>query len=280
MVIYDEDEARHMIMPPTWKSHPQLEEWTGADFMISPLKLPAHSQTLLAKHLKAGAFLVQRKSGLDLVNSIKETGNLWDMLDRMLRFCAEHHPHARPSQRVVLGIGMFYGAKGDVLKVNSRQAEHCNFWQLQGAIERVFERDCTYVGVSAGPETFYKWVRTKELHALDNVAHPVKYSTVGPKRLTVADDMDDGEPLQKLVVIRDGRTTLVTFPGMGETKVNAVWDYAGHNLARALTLVTDPALVQDKEKPSGIAQGLIQAWRTWLGLADGEFLLLSPALKK
>lgn len=277
MIIYDADEARHLVMPKAWKAHDELEAWTGADYLVSPLTLPYHSQTLLGKHLKAGGFLVQRKTGLDMVNSMADSGNLWDLLERMLRFCRQYHPGARPAQRVVLGLGMFYAQQDGSLRVNSKTAKRANFWQLQGAIERVFERDCTYVAVSAGPEGLYKWLRMKELHAQDNQAHPTKHTVLGPTTMYDQVETVDAydKPLQELVVVRDARRTLATFPGMGAQKVNAVWEFAQYNLARALTLVTDPLLVKTPNRPVGVGLGLVQAWREWLGLEPDEFLLIN-----
>lgn len=271
MVVYDADEKRHIPIPDSYIEHPTLEQWTGADFMVSPLSIPAHSKTLLAKHLKAGAFLVQRKKGNDFVGSISDTGNLWDMLDRMKQFCREFYPDAAAAQRVILSIGAYLGHGEEKLTVNGKPPKvNISYWQLQGAIERIAERGCTYANISPGPDMFYKWIITKERHAVENLKSPTKH--VVPKPGAVYEPGD--KSLQELVVVRDARRTLITFPGMGEAKVNAVWDYSNKNLAKALTFITDPLLLKEEGRPGGVGKGLIADWRTWLGLEPGQLLFL------
>ncbi len=68
-----------------------LEEWTGADLLLSPLTTPKLEwatsalphQLALKRHCAAGE-LVQRKTGRDLASSV---GKLNYILDKMLRYC-------------------------------------------------------------------------------------------------------------------------------------------------------------------------------------------------
>lgn len=276
MIIYTSNESQHLTLPPTWQSSLDLEAWTGADYLITPLTLPFHSKTLIARHLKAGAFLVNRKTGMDLVNSIPENGNLWDLVERMLTFCKTYAPQARPAQRIILGVGVYQETKDGKLWVGKHEAKNASYMQLSGAIERIFERDCTYTNAATNKEGFFKWMLNKEHHALDNKKHPIKYAVTRPEVMYEEIDNDlKNKPLQELIMIRDGRKTLVTFPQMGEVGANLVWEYAGENLARSLTSMSDPLLLREKNRPSGIGIEKIKGWRAYLGLKENQGLQIT-----
>jgi hypothetical protein len=102
MIIVDATElASDSKLPtiPDAKKSNDLESRTGADFMISPLTMPITSDVLLSKHIQAGALLIQRKSGQDLLQSV--TYRLYESLYRMKL------TGARPYQCVLLSTGFF-----------------------------------------------------------------------------------------------------------------------------------------------------------------------------
>ena len=135
MIFIDPTEARHgTLLPQSVIEKAQvltgLEAETGADFLITPLSKPALGNAIadtklsyakLLKHTQAGA-LVQRKSGNDLLNSIKR---LPAILDRMLAWTP------RP---VLLVTGVFYPGKNGNTVCNGR-ATKWDYNSLQGALE-------------------------------------------------------------------------------------------------------------------------------------------------
>lgn len=280
MIAYDNDEAkssRNVQILKTWKGSNVLENLTGADFLVSPLNLPVHSETLIAKHLQNGACLVQVKRLGDFPSSALETGNLHDMMDRMLTFCKKHHPKARPSQRIILSVGLFYEGKEGCLMIGKHEARgNVKYSQFRGAIERIFERDCVYTNECSGSKGLTNWLLNKEKHLIDNKKNPVKFVIQKPSPIyeTVETTDELGMPLQQLVVIRDGRRILNGFRNLGEVRVTAVWEYANQSLGRSLVLLSDPYLLHDKNKPKGVALGIIQDVRDELGLKDGEFFFI------
>lgn len=52
-----------------------LEEWTGADILISRLMMPCKNRILLSKHIEGGAIMAQIKYGEDLAASIGDRLN-------------------------------------------------------------------------------------------------------------------------------------------------------------------------------------------------------------
>jgi len=115
------------------KSCSFLEKHTGADIMVSPLGIPCVTETLLFKHIEAGAFLIQRKSGLDLVNSLGERLN--EAIARMVETCT-----ITSNQRILLYTGMFSDAGNDTLTLDGKRlnvsygafSKALDWWQYRG----------------------------------------------------------------------------------------------------------------------------------------------------
>ena len=78
MIYIDPNEALNRSLMPTIPDAvelPYLESIAGADLMLTIEPFPATTETLIRNHIKAGAILIQRKSGLDLSASVGERMN-------------------------------------------------------------------------------------------------------------------------------------------------------------------------------------------------------------
>lgn len=226
-----------------------LEAETGADFLITPLSRPSLGTVItdsklsyakLYKHTQAGA-LVQRKSGLDLLNSIKK---LDVILDRMLAWTP------RP---ILLGTGSFCPYEDGQVICNGKPTgwSYNSFWgaleswQLSGGFVRLLYQDSDIL----------QWV-----------------ARLNNKLIAVRDD----EP--KLIERQWQRTvswnndafkqTLMTLPGIGLTLADRVGNHCG-NLIWSEHFLTDPA---SAGKLPGITTKRIQTIRDYYGLKEGQVI--------
>lgn len=85
-----------------------LEAWTGADLMLTPLKVPVTDKTIL-RHVEKGAKLVQLKFGRDLTSSLGD--RLYGSLCRM------QTTGARQGQCILMFVGTLGAQQGTGLAV-------------------------------------------------------------------------------------------------------------------------------------------------------------------
>lgn len=265
MIVYTAGEAQHITCESSWHSHPHLEQWTGADFLISPLSLPIYSEMLIAKHLVAGGFLMNRKKGWDLINSLNDQGNLWEMLARMNEFAERHKIIVKPAQKIILGIGVVTGYVDESLKMNGQDPKgNVSYWQVAGAIERIFERGGVFTSITSD-RLLAKWLCLKEVHAQSN--HNGDHKYVIPKSGPMFEEL---APLQPMTRVRDARIILRSF--MSERQANALWEYAEQDGLAALCLAFDPLLPKMKDRPEGIGPGFVQQNRDRANAREGYVL--------
>ena len=272
-----------------------LEEYTGADFIISPLDLP-WVPIFYQRHIDAGALFVQRKSGMDLPSSVPDRIN--SSLARMRAL-----PGIHQSQCVLLFIGvMLVDADGkctiDYRKVDQYGAD--SYWMIQGAISKWSGRGGCYENIPK-KSLFAEWVNMKARHANEFAAEPVKY-VYAEKPAMTALPMDENDksrdPFQELVKVSDWRNTLLTLPGVGPSKVQALFEVLQKNVSyfHDGTRVTDsttctPALIDalmllsnyklsKRIKTIGIGPGVVENVRKWLGIPDGWDLDLAESEDK
>lgn len=255
MIFIDPTEAREGTLLPQpvidrAQTLARLEAETGADFLITPLSKPALngivtdsrlSYAKLFKHTQTGA-LVQRKSGLDLLSSIKK---LPSILDRMLAWTP------RP---VLLAIGIFYANESSKVVCNGR-ATRWDYNSLWGALES-WQLDGGFVRLLQQDSDILRWI-----------------VRIHNKLIAVRDD----EP--KLIERQWQRTvswnndawkqTLMTLPGIGLALADRVGDYCG-SLAWSEYFLTDPA---SAGKLPGITARKIQTIRSYYGLKEGQIMM-------
>ncbi len=253
MIGFDSDESKYYTPDSTHRVVKDLEKMTGADWIVSPINLPMLSSSLIAKHLAAGAVLIQRKETHDLVSSIQD-GRLVECITRMQGFGWEHKLLLKPAQKLLLPIGVFIGHQDESLTV-SNQSAHATWKQFYGAMMRWGEQG----GVCEFPLTnssqFFWWLECKQRHLCEIQQEPVK------EYITNAPDMWEAslDPLQTPLKVKDGRRILRQW--MSEKQVNDMWDYTNGNLSLCIQFLCSVKFAKSKNKPDGIGVGLINKTR-------------------
>lgn len=203
-----------------------LEHFTGADLMLSTQSFPATTETLLRKHIEMGAILVQRKSGLDLSASIGE--RMGHSLVRMQTM------GARQSQCLLLFIGVLTCDRDNKAIIDGRET-FASFWSVQGAISKWHDRGGVFESISRS-SLLSDWIKMKMRHLAEYEKEPIHL--VWPTKPHIS---DTNNPLQLPQAVSDGRVTLATLPGLGPTRVNAIWSsMTNPSLIEALCLLTNP----------------------------------------
>lgn len=233
-----------------------LEALTGADLLLSALDAPASTETLIRKHIAAGALLVQRKSGTDLVHS------LGDRLNSSLARMHEVAPR-RVGQHVLLFTGtLTCGPDGQAL-IDGHDAMG-KYWACVAALARWGDRGGV-VETLPSDALIPQWVemRLKHLREYADPAAAVK-QVYAPVEMPMDPPAPD-DPLQLPVAVRDGRLVLVQLRGIGPKLAERIWEYCGRNLGWALTLLTDEGSPEEHKIP-GIGLQTIRNIREQFGL--------------
>jgi hypothetical protein len=242
---------------------PELEEWTGADLMISPVNLPV-APALIHEHLKKGAIFVQIKRGHDLVSSILD-GRMHKSLAHM------QAAGAKQSQCVLLFLGQLACVRGRAV-INGTEClinGEESYWQVKAALSKWWKRGGV---VEELPRTslFPEWTVMTERHLIEFAEHP-KYVFMPDDRLFLPDHND---PLQELIEVKDWRRTMATFPQLGPKRLAALIEEmkksgAQMNLLTALTWLTTRETCL---KVPGFGLSMLRTARNWVGLEDGADL--------
>jgi len=203
-----------------------LETMTGADILISPLRMPAATEKLVSRHVKANALLVQRKSGEDLIRSIGT--RIPHSLARM------RMTGAAQWQCVLLSTGVFcpdYDTGniwvGRLLDVDGTPdiAWHLVKWPykaLATEIRRYHLRGGVYVPLTCDDE-IPGWCRQCEADLI--AMREKKTEEIWPDAKDYpADPPAPDDPLQELRPVTDGRLVLAALDGVGPTRANALWN--------------------------------------------------------
>lgn len=268
---------------------PGLEEMTGADFVISPLDLP-WVPVFYQKIIDSGAAFVQRKSGTDLPSSIPDRLN--SSLARMLSL-----PNIKQSQCVLLFIGVLLEDADRNVTIDYRKVNQYGenvYWMIKGALAKWLGRGGVVEDIQKKSQ-FPEWAMMKARHANEFQMEPIKYVYAEKPTLTAL-PLQDGksskptDPFQELVSVKDWRNTLLTMPGMGPSKVQALYemlkshieclqDGETPHLTDALIMLTNYKLSK-QNKVVGIGPGIVESQRRWLGIPDGWDLDLVPSEEK
>lgn len=192
--------------------------------------------------------LVQRKTGTDLINSIPD---LAQILYRMLKWT---------STPWLLFVGKKYTRKGFCC-VDGTETKYTSasvsgalaYWQLRGGYYSQLSYDSEVKGWVSG------WL--SRLHTME----PEK---VLPPREVKQQIVDGNE--------KPWRSTLLTIPGWGIVKVNALAALA-NDLAGALEWLTLPDWITDKSssnRPNEITKTDVLKARDWFGLGTANLQLV------
>lgn len=235
---------------------PGLEALTGADILLSALDAPASTETLVRKHIAAGALLVQRKSGNDLVHS------LGDRLNSSLARMHEAAPR-RAAQHVLLFTGtLTCGADGAAL-IDGQDAMG-KYWPVCAALARWGDRGGV-VEQLPSDAMIPAWVEMRLKHLKEYSTPEGVTKLVYPPNDLPMDPPAPDDPLQLPIAVRDGRVVLAQLRGIGPKLAERIWEYCGHNLGWALTLLTDTGSPELHKIP-GIGLQTIQNIRQQFGL--------------
>lgn len=223
---------------------PGLERRTGADILVSLKDGPHKKDKALRRLIRAG-LLIQRKSGGDLASSITD-GRLYRSLGKMLKwsdrpwllYCGTMAYSQFSGQAIVDGRNsMPYMSIAGAL----------TWWQLRGGYYSQLESDELQL------KWLSKWLDT--LQTLQDV--PEKH--IGR------------EAAQLLVGAAPQRETLMTLPGIGQQKAELVLAQYGGIASALVGLTADEIEVA----LAGIGPKTRAHIRAWLGMSDGERLLIT-----
>lgn len=206
-----------------------LESLTGADILVSPLSMPALTETLIKYHVKNGAVLINRKSFFDMLSSIA-SGSINMILARMLAAGARH-----TWQRVIMSTGIFVPDldTGKALVGESKKSKtgdtYVHFHQTPTGLpeyksfatirRRIALRGGYYLPLTCDeeiPRELAAW--EKDLKELS------KTKEVWPHAAKMYDPPDKDDPLQEPVEVRDWRRILARFDGIGPVRATALRD--------------------------------------------------------
>lgn len=252
-----------------------LEELTGADLMITNLTAPL-VPALLKAHIESGAILVQVKRGNDLPASVGPRAN--SSLARMIDAGT-----FAPWQRVLLFVGTLgYEAETGAAIINGIHISHLGphtYWAVQGTLEKWVERG-GIISFLPRMTMLPAWVSLKMGHLIEYAKEPNKQVyKVYPTLTESVDERVQGVILQKLSLIKDWRNTILTLPGLGEKRVELVYQYVcAHmdgSLLQALFLLTDEKAIT---AIPGLGVGTARKIREWLGI--DEVMSLSLQVKE
>ena len=259
MVILDPTEADSDTRLPsipgaiTW---PGLEAMTGADLLLSALDAPASTETLIRKHITAGALLVQRKSGADLVHS------LGDRLNSSLARMHEAAPR-RSAQHVLLFTGRLTCDPDGQALIDGHDTMQ-KFWPVQAGLARWGDRGGV-VETLPSDAMIPAWVEMRLKHLKEYATREGATKLVYPPNELPMDPPAPDDPLQLPIAVRDGRVVLAQLRGIGPKLAERIWEYTGRNLGWALTLLTDTGSPEIHKIP-GIGVTTIHNIRQQLGL--------------
>ena len=227
MIIQDATENRkgsrfHLDFP----TSDTLERVTGADFLVSPGSFPATTETLIRRHVEAGAMLVQRKSLRDLVESCRGDGGIKASLARM------HAVGAAWWQCVVLASGVFLpNMKRGTVKVGTPTLHNNGritfAWQKTTVqyktfttAKRRFPMRGGWIDIVSCDEEIPGWLRHAEKDLQLLKAQPVR--ELYPELEKFPPDSVD--PFQEVREITDARTVIAALHGIGKIKASALWN--------------------------------------------------------
>jgi len=262
-IYYDPTEARSTSRLPdsvitAGVALPGLEQYTGADLLISPLTAPVltsvtdstPSQMMLRKHTEVG-LLVQRKSGMDALASIPDYSNI---LVKMLPWCETVPPW-------LVIIGEYKQGKDDCIIIEGRQMQW-RYNALHGALEN-WQIHGGGISWLARDSQLGAWVARWNDKVVALAAQPeLVLSPRKPSQVLVA------APEERAWVI-----TLATFPDIGLELANRIAAYCG-TLADSLTFLSNPAHLKLKKGntgfPKGVGKSHFVAAHRWLGLKNND----------
>ena len=303
-LFYDGSEARYSSTLPKdvieygyqWN---RVEAETGGDFVVTPGLSLTHKAILMSRkytvvqianalgvtvpeaakmqsgiddmdsvlyeYLYLGSIVVQRKSGADLIASVQGS-RLGESLSRMNRAV----PYR--SQRMLLYTGVFSELNGNVVLDGKETGLKYSAFVM--ALTAWCNRGGTLINLASDAHTL-EWIKLleKQLESYKHEDFKYVFSDV-----YFPDDMPDVDDILQLPVeVNDWRKTMVTFPGLGSDRVNALRTYLENKFGVAsLWNALQVATSKSATKIHGWGPKSVSNSRAWLGIPDTYELVLQP----
>jgi hypothetical protein len=189
-----------------------LEHLTGADLMVTPLRMPL-TETLLQRHIAAGALLIQRKSGMDLVQSIGY--RLHKALATMRATGARQHQcmllvtgFVLPNtvdETAIVAVPEF--GNGGTIRFRSEGFSGMKYMSVQGALRSWLLMGGVTVQLSCDDE-IPSWLQGMD-DMLGKKKHEGAVKEVWPEAPATFFEEAPSDPLQRPVAVHDWRAKLV-----------------------------------------------------------------------
>jgi len=254
-IITDPSEHRHLpreLMDVSFYLD-GLETETGADFVITPSKIPVTLNTLKI-HIGKG-ISVQRKDVGDLVSSLQDRDSrLWRQLIRLLHTCA--YP-------LLLIIGDLK-AKNDVndrgesevyAVVDGRETK-MPYFAIMGAIIS-WQEHGGYVEWISRDTLLPRWCQWKYNRLV------AKEKAGGWRPTLIA-----RQPIKPLELLSAVETTLLTFPGVGAERAKAIYEFTSQYILSPN--ITDCVRVVREHKIEGVGKDTKDKIVKYFGWTNGD----------
>jgi len=257
MIYLDANEASIRSTLPVMKDvqiSSDLESLTGSDIFITPIQAPL-IRPLLESHIKAGAMMVQRKSGMDFVSSV---------LDKRLAhsIAVMTSLHAHPRQCILLTTGRFERSeKSHNVLVNGDESQ-ISYLTYQNSLIKWTNRGgvCFNLNYDYEIPQFLSSLEQNLLAAIDN---PIK-------EVWLTNELRQDNPFQGTTLVKDGRAVLVQLPHIGTKTANALWEFFNQDLSAVLCALTDPIYLKAQFPIKGIGKKIIEDCRLYFNLENME----------
>lgn len=249
-----------------------LEDWSGADCLISPIDMPCSKPALMKEHIAEGACLLQIKRGFDLPASIPD-----HRLSLSLAKMVQMVPNA--AQRWMIFIGILTNKEGDgEAWIDGRRVRDnvpsVDYKACMTAIRRWQMRGGRYANVPRLSD-FGAWVKDFEADLVHFKEHPVL--DVYPPKVTMQEESDD--PFQMLKPVTDWRVMLVSSgAGIGPVMATELFRRARGNFAWAIDELTDTSVKGEPLK--GWTPNRKLAFRKMLGLEGNQYVTSGKMFEK
>jgi hypothetical protein len=230
MIVVDASETRSTSRLPEIEGaivSNDLEAWTGADVLVSPLSLPVATLALVEKHIEAGAVLVQFKSGRDLVESVLHRNKV--ALARM------HQVGASPWQCCILATGTFLPdiETGLVLagRPNLHEDSRVTYSYMKTTVpysafataKRRFFLRGGHIEVLPCEDEVTGWLLGLERDLVELSSKPVKQVYPEIEKFPPP----DADPYQEVKEVKDARSVIAALQGVGPVLADRLYKTIG-----------------------------------------------------
>lgn len=226
---------------------PRLEEFSGADYMLSAVDFEVTKRYHVQEHLESGAVLIALKVGGDLLSSVGD--RLKGHLVKMLSF------ECYPCQRGLLGVGYNLEVLGQVY-IGEQSASTANVFGIEA--KKIFKGGYTPNFMALNTSQL-RWIlsggviyptvpRLADLPtALAALEREVIETHKDPSRyhfdtLTKVPDQPNPnkQSLQVLVAVPEGVNILAAMPGIGAKRALEYYEFYSGDLMVAIINLTSP----------------------------------------